>query len=71
MHGVVKWFNEVRGFGFITHTDGRDIFVHYSAIEMDGFRTLAPSAHVEYELAEGPRGLFATRVRVAGDPEAA
>lgn len=67
MFGVVKWFNEARGFGFITHTDGRDIFVHYSVIEMHGFRTLSPAARVEYELREGPRGLFATRVRVDGE----
>lgn len=63
MFGIVKWFNDARGYGFITHADGRDVFVHYSVIEMSGFRTLQPSERVEYELAEGPRGLFATRVK--------
>lgn len=59
----VKWFNDARGFGFLVGEDGRDIFVHYSVIEMAGFRTLQPGERVEFELGEGPRGLLALRVR--------
>lgn len=61
--GKVKWFNDAKGYGFITHTDGRDVFVHYSAIEGDGFRSLNQGQEVEYEWAEGPRGLHASTVR--------
>ncbi len=61
--GTVKWFNEVKGFGFIHGSDGqRDVFVHHSAIEADGYRTLREGEQVEYEENRGPRGLFATRV---------
>jgi cold shock protein len=62
--GVVKWFSDEKGFGFITPDDGgRDAFVHFSAIEGDGFRTLTEGAKVEYELGEGPKGPQATNVR--------
>jgi CspA family cold shock protein len=64
--GKVKWFNDAKGYGFIVHEDGRDVFVHYSSIEGDGFRTLNQGQEVEYEVAEGPRGLHAARVRKAG-----
>ena len=62
--GVVKWFSDEKGFGFITPDDGgQDAFVHFSAIQGDGFRTLAEGAKVEYELGESPKGPQATNVR--------
>lgn len=60
--GKVKWFNERRGFGFIEREDGDDLFVHYSAITMEGFKTLEEGQEVEFEIAEGPKGLQATNV---------
>ena len=61
--GVVKWFNEKKGFGFITPSDsGKDVFVHYSAIKDDGYKTLAAGEAVEYNFIQGPRGLQATEV---------
>jgi CspA family cold shock protein len=63
--GVVKWFSDEKGFGFVTPDDGgQDAFVHFSAIQGNGFRTLAEGAKVQYELGEGPRGPQATDVRV-------
>ncbi len=63
--GVVKWSSDEKGFGFITPDDGgKDVFVHFSAIRGDGFRTLAEGARVEYDLGEGPKGPQATNVRV-------
>ena len=63
--GVVKWFNDDKGFGFITPDDGgKDAFVHFSAIQSDGFRSLAEGARVSYELGESPKGLQATNVRI-------
>jgi cold shock protein len=63
--GVVKWFSDEKGFGFITPDDGsKDAFVHFSAIVGDGFRTLAEGAKVEYELGQGAKGPQATNVRV-------
>ena len=63
--GVVKWFSEDKGFGFITPDEGgKDAFVHFSAIQADGFRTLAEGARVEYELGEGPKGPQAQNVRI-------
>ena len=63
--GVVKWFSEDKGFGFITPDEGsQDAFVHFSAIQADGFRTLAEGARVEYELGEGPKGPQAQNVRI-------
>jgi cold shock protein len=63
--GVVKWFSDEKGFGFITPDEGgQDAFVHFSAIQGDGFRTLTEGARVEYELGESPKGPQATNVRV-------
>jgi len=67
--GKVKWFNTAKGFGFIEREDGPDVFVHYSAIDGSGFRTLAENDQVEFEVAEGPKGLHATNVRKV-EPEA-
>jgi len=60
--GKVKWFNENKGYGFIEQDDGEDVFVHYSVIEMDGFKTLAEGATVEFEAVDGEKGLQATKV---------
>ena len=60
--GKVKWFNDSKGFGFIEQDDGEDVFVHYSVIEMDGFRTLAEGSLVDFEVTKGDKGLQATKV---------
>jgi CspA family cold shock protein len=60
--GTVKYFNDAKGYGFVTREDGREVFVHYSSISVEGFRTLAAGQQVDYDEQEGPRGLFATRV---------
>lgn len=61
--GTVKWFNESKGFGFISQTDGgADVFVHYRSIEGTGFKTLREGQAVTFEVEEGPKGLQATRV---------
>lgn len=62
LKGVVKWFNDAKGFGFIEHTSGRDVFVHYSVIASEGFKTLKDGETVEYEIKEGPKGLQAAKV---------
>lgn len=63
--GKVKWFNAEKGFGFITQDgDGPDVFVHYSAIETGGFKTLDEGVEVEFEVSQGPKGLQAERVKV-------
>ena len=62
MLGRVKWYNDVKGYGFIQREDGADIFVHYSVLEVKGFRALQDNQEVEYEYEEGPRGLMATKV---------
>ena len=64
--GTVKWFSEARGYGFITRTSGTDVFVHYSAIEGEGFRTLGEGEQVEFAVESTPRGLQAVRVRSLG-----
>ncbi len=61
--GTVKWFNEAKGFGFITQEGGEDVFVHFSAIEGDGFKTLADGDRVEFEVTKGPKGPAAANVR--------
>jgi cold shock protein len=60
--GTVKWFNDAKGFGFITIENGEDVFVHFSAIQTKGFRTLPEGAQVEFELVQGPKGLQAQNV---------
>ncbi len=60
--GTVKWFNDARGYGFISRPGGDDLFVHYSAIEVDGYKSLAEGQEVEFEVAEGPKGLQAINV---------
>ncbi|MDP2982573.1 MAG: cold shock domain-containing protein [Candidatus Latescibacter sp.] len=60
--GKVKWFNEVKGYGFVTTEDGKDVFVHYSAIKGEGFRTLNEGDSVEFEITEGPKGPQAVNV---------
>lgn len=66
LKGVVKWFNNAKGFGFIEHQSGKDVFVHYSVINSDGYKSLKDGETVEYEIEEGPKGFHATRVvRVA------
>ena len=61
--GVVKWFNDAKGYGFITQEDGQDVFVHYSAIQGSGFRSLAEGDRVEFEVTRGPKGLQASNVK--------
>ena len=60
--GKVKWFDEKKGFGFIEHPSGRDVFVHYSAIQRDGFRTLIEGQAVEFEVVSGEKGPQASKV---------
>ena len=60
--GKVKWFNETKGFGFIQQESGEDVFVHYTAIQGDGFRTLKEGEDVEFEITEGPKGPQASNV---------
>ena len=62
--GTVKWFDPKKGFGFILGDDGKDIFVHFSNIDMDGFKTLTEGQEVHYELYEGDKGLHAKDVRL-------
>jgi CspA family cold shock protein len=61
--GTVKWFNAEKGYGFIAQADGEDVFVHHSAIQMNGYRTLEEGQAVEFEVKEGPKGLQAVDVR--------
>jgi CspA family cold shock protein len=60
--GTVKWFNDTRGYGFIARPEGDDLFVHFSAIKTDGFRTLTAGEEVEFELAETENGIRASNV---------
>ncbi len=60
--GKVKWFNDAKGYGFITPEDGKDVFVHHSAIQGDGFKTLKEGQEVEFEITKGPKGEQATNV---------
>ena len=63
--GVVKWFNASKGFGFIQRSNGEDVFVHFSAIQSNGYRSLDEGAQVEFEVKKGPKGLQAENVSVA------
>ncbi|MEY3273396.1 MAG: cold shock protein [Pseudomonadota bacterium] len=62
--GIVKWFNDAKGFGFIEpEGGGADVFAHFSAVQMDGFRTLKQGSRVSYELVQGPKGDLAQNIR--------
>ena len=63
--GTVTWFNESKGFGFIQQENGEDVFVHYSAITGEGFKTLAEGERLEFDVTKGPKGLQAANVRKA------
>ena len=63
--GTVKWFNDAKGFGFLSRPSGEDVFVHFSAIQSQGYRTLDEGARVEFEVTKGPKGLQATNVTAA------
>lgn len=62
--GTVKWFNNAKGYGFITRMSGEDVFVHYTAIQGEGYRSLAEGQAVEFEVKQGPKGLLAEDVTV-------
>ena len=62
MKGKVKWFNDAKGYGFIARDDGPDVFVHHTAIQMDGFRSLKEGEEVEFEIAQGQKGPQAANV---------
>jgi CspA family cold shock protein len=64
--GTVKWFNDAKGLGFIAQEGGEDVFCHHTAIQSDGFRTLAEGQRVEFDVKRGPKGLQAENVRVVG-----
>ncbi len=63
MKGTVKWFNDQKGFGFISQDEGPDVFVHYTAIQGDGFKSLEEGQTVEFDITEGPKGPQAANVR--------
>ncbi len=62
--GTVKWFNATKGYGFITDEEGKDVFVHFSGLNMEGFKSLEEGASVEFEVTEGAKGPQATNVTV-------
>ena len=62
LEGTVKWFNATKGFGFIEQDGGKDVFVHHSAIQADGFKTLDEGARVKFDVVDGPKGLAAENV---------
>jgi cold shock protein len=62
--GIVKWFNDTKGFGFISRQGGEDVFVHHSAIQSNGFRSLQEGQQVQFQVVKGPKGLQAERVQV-------
>lgn len=63
MKGTVKWFNSEKGYGFISSEEGNDIFVHFSAIEAEGYKTLEEGEAVSFEVVDGPKGVQATEVK--------
>ena len=65
MKGTVKWFNASKGFGFIKPEEGEDVFVHFSAIQAEGYKSLEEGQAVEFEVTKGPKGLQASNVRLA------
>ena len=65
MQGTVKNFNKEKGFGFINSSDGKDIFFHYSELQMEGFKTITPSQAVEFDVVETEKGLRAVNIRIA------
>lgn len=67
IEGTVKWFDEKKGYGFISQSEGEDVFFHYSALEQAGFKTVEDDAKVEFEMERGPKGLKATSVEVLTD----
>lgn len=64
--GTVKWFNNEKGYGFIAVDDGQDVFVHYSAIQSDGYKSLDENQRVEFEVVQGPKGPQADAVHIVG-----
>jgi cold shock protein len=66
--GKIKWFNDAKGYGFIELEDGEDVFVHYSAIAGEGYRTLAEGAEVEFDVQEDPKGPRAANVVIINQP---
>ncbi|QTX31313.1 cold-shock protein [Aminithiophilus ramosus] len=62
LQGTVKWFNDAKGYGFITTDEGKDVFVHFSAITMDGFKSLAEGQRVEFDITQGQKGEQAVNV---------
>lgn len=68
-NGIVKWFSNVKGYGFIEYGEGEEIFVHFTGIEMDGYRSLKEGQAVEFEAVEGARGMQATNVVVVSEDE--
>ena len=63
VEGTVKWFNESKGFGFLSHEGGPDVFVHHSDIRAEGYRTLSEGARVKFEVVDGPKGPRATNIK--------
>ena len=62
--GVVKWFNAAKGYGFIQRANGEDVFVHFSALQMEGYKSLNDGQKVEFEVTQGPKGLQASNIQV-------
>jgi len=66
--GVVKWFNNAKGYGFVTPDQGEnDVFVHFSSITMEGYKTLKEGQKVQFEITEGPKGLLASDIQAVGE----
>ena len=63
--GIVKWFNDQKGYGFVTPENGKDVFVHHSAIQGDGFKSLKEGEEVEFDITQGPKGEQASNVKKA------